>query len=350
MKYTYKVGIYIGRFQPFHIGHLKTVETMLQKCEKVIISIGSAHRAQDTKNPWTVEERIEMIKLALSNNPDSSKVVFQGVRDYMYNDTMWAAELFASALANGATYDKQTALFGHFKDDSSYYLNMFPQWKLETLPNFKNIDATTIRKDFFENGSLSKESCAKLAPQVIPHLNLWIEAEKAKGDDGLFREYKYESDYLKSWASAPYAPTFVTGDSLVIISGHILLIRRGRNPGKGKLALPGGFINQGEYIKDGILRELKEETKIRISKDDLYKYLGDGHSNIRVFDHPKRSRRGRIITHCGLINLGVGQLPEVKADDDAAEALWLPLASIHTMSHLFFEDHYDIIVNMTSKF
>jgi bifunctional NMN adenylyltransferase/nudix hydrolase len=364
MTYKYKTGIYIGRFQPVHLGHLKTIEVMLKMCENIIISIGSANRPKTIENPWHESHREEMIKTAVLElfEPEEyaqlgfrdikpktilDRIKFQYINDYMYNDNKWAAETYTNALLNGATSDKDTCLFGHFKDDSSYYLNMYPQWSLYTVINYKNINATDVREDFFNTNKLTEESKQKMMSSTIKEVETFITVENNLPDN-LFNEFSYLVGYKSAWKLAPFVPSFTTVDALVIKSGHVLLIQRGRNPGKGLYALPGGFLNPDEYIKDGIIRELKEETKIKVSKEEL-ENLRDKNP-IATFDHPKRSKRGRTITHVGLMDLGVGALPEVKAADDAASAQWVPLSMIHKISHKMFEDHFDIIVSLTSKF
>jgi len=356
----YQVGVYIGRFQPFHAGHLETVKKMLKTCESIIISVGSHHRPKTIKNPWSSQERIEMIKDVLLHeyNPEVfedkgwtdkphptilSRVKFQQVRDYMYNDTKWAAETYSKALMNGATSDTNTCLFGHFKDDSSYYLNMYPQWDLHTVPNFFNIDATRVRKEMFEDKYISDETSEKIHGRTYEDITAWINTEHG---DRLRDEYHFLQDYKAGFAALPYPPTFVTTDNVVVKSGHILLIKRKCNPGKGLWALPGGFLDQGEKIQAGAIRELKEETKIKVHKNELEKMMID----TKIFDHPLRSLRGRTITHAHLYDLGYGPLPDVKGGDDAAGAFWIPLADAHKMEHEMFEDHYDIVVNMTSRF
>jgi bifunctional NMN adenylyltransferase/nudix hydrolase len=148
------------------------------------------------------------------------------------------------------------------------------------------------------------------------------------------------------WDVAPYPVTFTTVDTLVIKSGCVLLIKRGTQLGKNQYAMPGGYLNANEGIEDGALRELKEETHIVVPPAVLKGSIKD----VKVFDHPKRSLRGRIITHVHLIDLGYGPLPEVKGGDDASGAFWLPIADVFQSEEKFFEDHYDIIVNMTSKY
>ena len=148
------------------------------------------------------------------------------------------------------------------------------------------------------------------------------------------------------WAMAPYPVTFVTTDILVVKNGHVLVIRRKFNPGKGLLALPGGFINQNESIIDSAFRELKEETKIMMPKHELMKYIVDQ----RVFDHPDRSLRGRTITHAFCVKLpDGGQLPQVRGSDDAERAMWIPIADLYIRESEFYEDHSHIISFFASK-
>jgi bifunctional NMN adenylyltransferase/nudix hydrolase len=155
----------------------------------------------------------------------------------------------------------------------------------------------------------------------------------------LYDEYRHVIDYKAMWSSAPFPPMFVTTDAVVIKSGHVLVVRRRGQPGKGLLALPGGFLREDEKVVDGCIRELKEETRIGIPKDELMKRI----KGQKVFDHPSRSLRGRTITHAFEIDLGAGALPKVKGDDDAEKAFWMPLRDVMRCEEEFFEDHFHII-------
>jgi bifunctional NMN adenylyltransferase/nudix hydrolase len=161
--------------------------------------------------------------------------------------------------------------------------------------------------------------------------------------------HNYILGYKAMWeapSKVPFPVIFTTVDAVVIKAGHILLVERGRNPGKGLLALPGGFLNPHEELLDGALRELKEETKIVASKKVLAESVRSSH----VFAHPDRSLRGRTITHAYLIDLGInGPLPAVKGSDDAAQAMWVPLHRVYELQETFFEDHFHIIEYFTRK-
>ena len=62
----YKRGLVIGRFQPFHNGHLELIRQIMHECEELIVVIGSAQFNYLTKDPFTAGERIEMIHASLS--------------------------------------------------------------------------------------------------------------------------------------------------------------------------------------------------------------------------------------------------------------------------------------------
>jgi len=58
-------GLYVGRFQPFHLGHLEAVKHILHKIDELVIVVGSAQDSHTLENPFTAGERITMIRLAL---------------------------------------------------------------------------------------------------------------------------------------------------------------------------------------------------------------------------------------------------------------------------------------------
>ena len=113
-------------------------------------------------------------------------------------------------------------------------------------------------------------------------------------------------------------------------------------PGRGLWALPGGFLNPKETLFDACIRELREETRLKVPEPVL---RGSCHSQ-HTFDDPYRSARGRTITQAFYFQLKNDPkgLPKVKGGDDAAKAFWLPLAELD--AKMMFEDHYAIITKM----
>ena len=63
----------------------------------------------------------------------------------------------------------------------------------------------------------------------------------------------------------------------------------------------------------------------------------------RIFDHPQRSLRGRVITQAYFFDLGQEPLPEVRGGDDAAYAEWLPQQQLGAMQDQFHDDHWHIL-------
>ncbi len=62
----YKRGLYVGRFQPFHKGHLQVIKRILEEVEELIIVIGSSQISHELDNPFTAGERIAMVRRALT--------------------------------------------------------------------------------------------------------------------------------------------------------------------------------------------------------------------------------------------------------------------------------------------
>jgi bifunctional NMN adenylyltransferase/nudix hydrolase len=119
----------------------------------------------------------------------------------------------------------------------------------------------------------------------------------------------------------------------------VLLVKRKAQPGRGLWALPGGFLGENETLKDAALRELREETRLKIPAPVLRGSLR-GES---VFDHPDRSLRGRTVTHAFYFEFPSGPLPAVRGADDAARARWVPISEIQAMRSSLFEDHFFIL-------
>lgn len=335
-SYDFEYLVFIGRFQPFHEGHKKVIEEALTLAEKVIVLTGSAFQPRTIKNPWTTEERNQMITGCFSHE-ENNRIVVRPLQDQAYNDQKWASQVQEHVdwvVARGGWRDKtRIGLIGHIKDESSFYLKMFPQWKLVEHEVIEMINATDLRALYFEQKNL------KFLQSLVP-VSTYAFLEQFRGTDSftsLVKEYNHIQTYKKAWEAAPYKPTFVTVDAVVVQSGHVLLIQRKASPGAGLWAVPGGFVNQDEFLEDAVIRELKEETKLKVPVPVLKGSI----KATKIFDHPNRSLRGRTITNAYLIELPAGELPAVKGSDDAKKAKWFPINAIK--SEEMFEDHHSII-------
>lgn len=346
-------GVIIGQFQPFDTTRLNVVRFALSKVQKLIIVLGGHQQAKTIKNPWSTDERREMIQRSLTWE-EICRVEFVSVRDYLYNENLWIADVQAKidAITAGS---KNVALIGRKKRDNS-----FPQWNFIEAGNLSTgATAAKIREMYFRMDLL--DIARHVPAPVLDRLKSEMMDELTPREEfmKLKDEFQHVMSYKELWAVAPYPPTFVTADAVVIKSGHVLVVRRKGQPGKGLIALPGGFLNNGRdrtedptvegpdiSMFDASLRELREETGIRLSREELATSIRDQ----RVFDHPDRSLRGRTITHAFCFNLGSGPLPTVKGSDDAEKAWWMSLRDVLASEDKFFEDHFHIINHFINKF
>ena len=60
-----KRGLFVGRFQPFHLGHIEAIKDILKEVDELVIVIGSAQYSHNLNNPFTAGERLIMIRKAL---------------------------------------------------------------------------------------------------------------------------------------------------------------------------------------------------------------------------------------------------------------------------------------------
>ncbi len=231
----HEFGVFIGRFQPFHNAHQEAVRFALSKVKRVIIVLGSACQARTVKNPWTTDERIEMISSCFRNGPLcvlGDRIEYVTAKDYLYNDNLWltAVQQKIEMITKGS---HDIVLFGHKKDHSSFYLKLFPQWKFIETGDFGETNATMIRSLYFANRKFVKSSVQCLT-ELVPG-SVFIYMNRSRDGTDFMRlksEHDFIDDYKRMWADAPHPPVFITTDAVVIRSGHVLVVRRKGHPGK----------------------------------------------------------------------------------------------------------------------
>jgi bifunctional NMN adenylyltransferase/nudix hydrolase len=332
----YNAVVLIGRFQPDHNAHLEIINRASRLADKLIIIIGSANQPRTYKNPFSFAERKQMLTDATKGMLTSCfSIVIDQNTDSIYNDSAWAARVQAIVASHTSVSDR-IGIIGHKKDTTSSYLDMFPQWGLEQVELIEPLNATDIRDLYFRH-----DVNMNFIKNVVPAstFDFLDEFKNSVGYEQIIKEREFVIEYKKQYAGLRYPPIFVTADSCVIQSGHVLMIRRRAEPGRGLWALPGGYVNavSDKSVEDAAIRELREETMIRVPAPVLRGSI----VRSRVFDAVDRSPRGRIITHCFVIKLPDGELPRVKGSDDAEKARWVPIAEVR--SEQCFEDHYEIL-------
>ena len=129
-----------------------------------------------------------------------------------------------------------------------------------------------------------------------------------------------------------YPRPAVTADCIVItkeVEPKVLLIQRAFEPFKGCWAFPGGFMDIDETTEQCAIRELSEETGLKVS--EVYQ--------VGAYSKVDRDPRGRTVT---VAYLALIELPEtVKGLDDAANVQWFPLSALPELAF----DHADIIAD-----
>ena len=336
MKTDYDYLVFIGRFQPAHLGHFVLMREALKRARKLIVLCGAAGSARRMRNPWTAEEREAMIRAGLEAG-ENARVHVGGMDDYP-DDADWVRAVrgeVARIIARAGDKQARVALFGHSKDETSFYLQLFPDWGLVSVGSAGEYNATAIRNAYFADDAPTPFAHPWLPAGVNAWLNdfratpayAWLQAEA----QSIARDKAL-------WRDAPYPVNFVTTDAVVFHRHHVLMIARKHHPGKGLWALPGGYVNVNEKLFAGCLRELQEETGLVLA-DSQTCLIGSA-----VFDTPTRSDRGRIITHAFAFHLpDHWPQPVVEGADDAEKAQWLALDALD--SRQCFDDHYAIIAS-----
>lgn len=351
MKKTKSIGVIVGRFQPFHNGHAHLIKEAFRYVDDLVIFIGSANRHPSIKNPFSANDRKKVITQWFESEKtkdsffDNKTLLIEFSNDFLYKEWRWKAEIQErldvlikklNLTHNGIFSDDNVFLIGHSKDASSYYLNNFPEWHYQEVENFESIDATNIRKTYFESGVVSQYTIPEASANLLKLF------KKTSGYNDLVEEYKFYVNEQVLFKEYPFPETlkFSCTDAVVTCFGHVLLIQRKHAPGKNTWALPGGFVNRKETFNNACIRELKEETNLRVPE----KVLRGSIRGKYMFDEPGRTigiPRVSMAFHIEVQLGNDGSFPEIRPSSDACNAKWVRLSDIENIS--LFEDHKDII-------
>jgi bifunctional NMN adenylyltransferase/nudix hydrolase len=326
---TYDLAVFLSRFAPPDHARLAMMKAALSCSQRVVALVGSAEATPTPKDPWGFDDRAAMLAAALGD--DAARVTMLPLRDHLYNEDRWRAE--AQAQVARVAGDAASIALVCTPQDAV----LFPQWRRLDIDAPTAPPARAYRDALFDatGGGLSFLRAHTPAP-VVDMIAAFRETARFAE---LREEYRCIEQVRADWSHAPYPPIFVTVDSVVAHSGHVLLIERRDRPGRGLWALPGGFLEPPEWLRDGAIRELREETMIDMPTPVL---LG-GLRASRAFDHPQRSLRERTITHGFHFDFPTGALPKVQGGDDAARAQWIEMGALPALRARMFEDHFFIL-------
>lgn len=334
---THDLAVCIGRFQLLHDAQLALIREGLRLAPKCAVLVGSAWQARSPRNPFTWEERADMLRLALTKD-ERRRVGILPLRD-LYDQKRWVATVRQAVAPLAGTPGARIVLVGHRKDATCGYLDDFPGWARHDLGPIGAVHGAGLRAALYAGHSLEAALAAiggQVPPSTVDFVRAWAELPYLPR---LKEEWRELVEERQKWAHAPYPPVLVTVDAVVRVADQVLLIRRGRAPGKGLMAVPGGFLEQRETTYQSAVRELQEETGFELLPAEMEHAL----KAVRVFDHPDRSQRGRVITHAYYFDLGDRRLPAIAGSDDAAEARWVPIAELPSLEEQFHDDHFHIL-------
>src|SRR2546425_9446556 len=148
-------GLYVGRFQPFHLGHLEAIRQILGQVDDLVIVVGSAQHSHTLENPFTAGERITTIRLALQEaNISPGKYVIVPLPDWDIHK-VWVAHLLSQTPAFQVAYTNET-LTGRLLKEAGI--------KVEHIPFYHRdkFTATEVRRRL-----LAGENWEELVPKSV---------------------------------------------------------------------------------------------------------------------------------------------------------------------------------------
>jgi len=346
------LAVVIARFSMLHNEHVRMLKEMAKENTHLLILIGSANRRKSNKNPFDFIERKRVLEHVLATFTSNYSIV--PLFDNLYKEARWESEVqrhvYEFAVPNGI-HDSNVTLYGQDKDQTTYYLKKFPQWKRRDLGVQVDIDATRLRDEWFANEQKLGNSIL-LDQHLPPQMKIFLEHREF--DTNAQRDYRYYLSETEKFKDYPYQDTlsFICVDAIIECAGHILTVTRANEhgPGYGCRALPGGFKERNLSLFDSVIKEIYEETNLRVSEKTLRLALRKQH----VFDHPARNNGIPRVTHGFYFKLEPrddhGNPPRAKGGDDAKATWlpnngvdWIPTGHILSAKEIMYDDHPDMV-------
>jgi len=257
-----KRGIYIGRFQPFHNGHLSVVKDMqdAKDLDEIIIGIGTAQIGHTRTNPFTADEREMMIKLSIQNKKPYHIIKINDINDY----PKWVEFVESLAPKFDVVYSGNTIVKKLFEDKG---------YEVRQIHQRTELSATKVRENVIKYDD---------------YLDVLARAQLPEGSINVIKELKGQQRLRN--IVAEYGKPCVAADVVCYIKNKgFLFIKRAKEPFKDMWALPGGHWEAGkETVRQSAARELGEETETEVKDHDL-RLIGE-------YSAPGRDPRGHYVT------------------------------------------------------
>ncbi len=332
----YDLVMYVGRFEPFHIAHLDNISKGLKFADNLLLIIGSCYRKSDFKNPFSYAERLDMLKGSLELiNPDANKKIYSVPSlECIYNDDVWQQHIednvnkFITLELKQDAKDVKIALIGHHKDESSYYLKMFPSWHFEHLSAVyeqdKVISATTVRNALWDENLQKIEGI--VSPYVQQKLSDFAKTERYK---------KLQADYKQSKLQQGSKAVV----SFSLFDGDKVLLQEVENE---YLSFPQIEIDEKSWLLNAALQSLSQKLSI---SDELLNIIRNN-AKLNVFDYPKRRLELREVNINYSFDFQQFNL-SINVDDfikECANLRWLNIVDINREK--LNNDCFDIMVSL----
>lgn len=142
-------GLYIGRFQPFHLGHLSAVKQALEQVDRLIIGIGSSQYHHTPENPFTGHERQKMIESALQEEGIESKCQIFLIPD-LHQPEKWVEHVISLIPPFDMVFVGNEGVVKELFEEKGILV--------KTVKKEFDISATHLRKQMKENGAWQKNT------------------------------------------------------------------------------------------------------------------------------------------------------------------------------------------------
>ena len=147
-------GLFIGRFQPFHNGHLHVVKDILSENDEIIIGIGSAQDSFSLKNPLTAGERIEMIRDLAKGMGFLERVIIVPIPD-IHENMVWPARVM-----------ELVPKFDRVYSGNELVLALFENFGVKTI-RIKHVNRYIYQGSVIRNKIISGEDWKDLVPEKV---------------------------------------------------------------------------------------------------------------------------------------------------------------------------------------
>ena len=332
-----EVGCILGRFQFLHEGHEDLIREAVKHCNTLFILVGSAEVEGTEKNPMSFHQRKLSLEIFIATLNTDTVVEMHPVGDSSYDDEIWLNCLIANLVlktqidigknkVNGDLIPLYCFNRGHDLEDRSGpmhdYFNV-----VDLGAERVSCSSTGIRAAYYKGLTWD----ASIHPRISEYIRT-LDLSDAE------LEYKTRTDYEYTWEAAnreaPWPLPHLDCVDLIVHEGNgeVLLIERAKSPGKGKIAMPGGFVDRKDYsFEVAACRELKEETGIIVNPSDL----------VHVLSLKGTQRGGNRNTHVYKVNASKCTGAITPDYSEVNDVFWKPFPQVG--ERFYFADHLSIL-------